>query len=71
MSSAHPASLQLAVGLDYLGWRSPDLLSANLSPEMHDRLATYQARSSFQLTHPTVLAAHPSMMAMNLAYAIL
>jgi glutathione S-transferase len=54
-----PASLQLAVGLDYLGWRQPNLLAANLSSVMHDRLAIYQARSSFQLTDPTVLAAHP------------
>jgi glutathione S-transferase len=55
------ASLQLAVGLDYLGWRRPNLLAADLPPALHDRLATYQSRSSFQLTDPMVLAAHPSI----------
>jgi glutathione S-transferase len=53
------ASLQLAVGLAYLGWRQPELFTANLSLAMHDRWATYPARPSFQLTDPTILAAQP------------
>jgi glutathione S-transferase len=53
------ASLQLAVGLDYLAWRCPALVTGCLPTPLSDRLASYQARSSFRQTRPTVLAPPP------------
>jgi glutathione S-transferase len=53
------ASLQLAVGLDYLAFRCPELITAGLASALHDRLIEYQARSSFVYTKPTALAQAP------------
>jgi glutathione S-transferase len=58
-ASPDAANLQLAVALDYLHFRRPDLLTAALAPALHDRLARYQARPSFSRTTPMALAVQP------------
>ncbi|MBD2777894.1 glutathione S-transferase family protein [Iningainema tapete] len=49
------ASLQLAVALDYLTFRLPNLVQSYLHPKVIERLSTFQLRHSFALTTPEIL----------------
>lgn len=49
------ASLQLAVALDYLAFRCPNLVQSYLHANVKERLSTFQLRQSFALTTPEIL----------------
>lgn len=50
------ASLQLAVALDYLTFRLPNLVQSYLHLKVTERLSTFQLRQSFALTTPEILS---------------
>jgi glutathione S-transferase len=53
------ASLQVAIGLDYIAFRCPDLFVSSVAQSLQEQLRTYQLRPSFELTTPSALAAQP------------
>jgi glutathione S-transferase len=53
------ASLQVAIGLDYIAFRCPDLFVSSVAQPLQEQLRTYQLRLSFELTTPSALAVQP------------
>ncbi|MCU0549905.1 MAG: glutathione S-transferase N-terminal domain-containing protein [Leptolyngbya sp. Prado105] len=59
------ASLQLSVGLDYIAFRCPDLLTACADRSLQERLLMYQSRPSFALTTSLALTAQPAELSLT------
>ncbi|BAS55006.1 glutathione S-transferase family protein [Leptolyngbya boryana NIES-2135] len=51
------ASLQIAIALDYISFRCPDLFVSSVAQSLQEQLHAYQLRPSFEFTTPSALAA--------------